>query len=322
MDFKEMNCPFCKGLLKVPTNLTTCVCMYCGKKIEIDIVDKTVENCHEYENLCEIAMNQGANILLKHLDLMKSFKANLYEDAFKGYLDECLPIIQALDKACARLPYIDRNQLSKQEYSLETEQQLVDVWVKRVLDDMEITCKIKRFENGKSSNSRKLDENRFILALYMVPMIRETRLEVAESIADSITMEWGRRYPLQKFSKADYAEIRDGFKKRKLCFITTAVCESLGKPDDCNELQLFRTFRDSYLLNTEEGTSLVEEYYEIAPSIVNAIKVLEEQDEIYMSLWQEYLEPCFNYIKMGQENECKKIYVKMVKTLSRSYLYQ
>lgn len=321
MDFKEMNCPFCKGLLKVPTNLTTCVCMYCGKKIEVDIVERTVESCHEYEKLCDIAMNQGASILMGHLDLMKSFKANLYENAFKRYLDECLPIIQALDKACARLPYINCNQLSNQEYSVETEKQLVDIWVKRVLDDMEVACKIKRFDNGKISNSRKADENRFILALFTVPMIRETKLEVAEIIADTITTEWEKRYPLQKFSKADYAEIRDGFKKRKLCFITTAVCDSFGKPDDCGELQAFRKFRDSYLLKKEEGAGLVEEYYDIAPSIVNTINVLEEKDEIYMSLWQEYLEPCLEYIKHGQEEECEKVYINMVQTLKGTYLF-
>ena len=320
MDFKEMNCPFCKGLLKVPADLTTCVCMYCGKKIEVGSIDKTVESSQEYENLCNIAMSQGANILLKHLDLMKSFKANLYEDAFKGYLDESLPSIKALDKACARLPYIDRNQLSNREYSVETEQELVDIWVRRVLDEMEVTCKIKRSDKGKITNSRKVDENRFILALFMVPMIRETKLEVAEIIADSLTGEWGKRYPLQKFSKADYVEIRDGFKKRKLCFITTAVCDFLGKSDDCSELQKFRTFRDSYLLNTEEGARLVEEYYDIAPSIVNTINVLNERDDIYMSLWQKYLEPCLEYINDGQKKECQEVYVDMVESLKRIYL--
>lgn len=321
MDFKEMNCPFCKGILKVPVNLTTCVCMYCGKKIEVDIVEKTVESCHEYEKLCDIAMNQGASILLEHLNLMQSFKANLYEGAFKGYLDECLPIIQALDKACGRFPYIDRNQLSNKAYSVDTEQQLVDIWVKRVFDDMEVTCKIKRSDSGKISNSRKVDENRFILALFTVPMIRETKLEVAEIIADTIITEWEKRYPLQKFSKADYVEIRDGFKKRKLCFITTAVCDSFGKADDCSELQAFRTFRDSYLLKTEEGARLVDEYYDIAPSIVNTINVLEEQDEIYRSLWRKYLSPCLGYIERGQEMECKKVYINMVEELKRTYLF-
>lgn len=320
MNFKEMNCPFCKGLLKVPEDLNTCVCMYCGKKIDVGSTEKVAENCNEYEKLCDTAMNQGASILIEHLDLMKSFKANLYEDAFTRYLESCLPIIQTLDKVCGRLPYIDRNQLLRQEYAVESEQQLVDLWVNRILDDMEEACKIKRSENGKITNTKKVDENRFILALFTVPMIRETKLEVAEVVADAITNEWGKRYPLQKFSKADYIEIRDGFKRRKLCFITTAVCDSLGKPDDCFELEAFRAFRDNYLMETGEGKRLVEQYYDIAPSIVNTINVLEERDGIYESLWQEYLEPCLEYINHGQEEACKQVYVDMVHTLTRTYV--
>lgn len=320
MEFKEMNCPFCKGLLKVPENLTNCVCLYCGKKIEVVSTDRIEESCDEYEKLCAISIEQGSNILLKYQDLMKSFKSNLYEDAFKKYLDECLPILQALDKACGRIPYIYGKQLSNQIYSVESEQQLVGLWVTRILDDMEKECKIKRSETGKITNTKKVDENRFILALYTIPMIRETKLEIAELVTDSFVEEWGKRYPQHKFTKADYKEIRDGFKKRKLCFITTAVCDSIGKPDDCYELQAFRAFRDTYLLKSKEGTRLVEQYYDLAPSIVNSINVLPEKDNIYMSLWKEYLEPCLEHINLGQEEACKQVYTDMVHTLTRTYV--
>ena len=56
MEFKEMNCPFCKGLLKVPENLTNCVCLYCGKKIEVVSTDRIEESCDEYEKLCAISI--------------------------------------------------------------------------------------------------------------------------------------------------------------------------------------------------------------------------------------------------------------------------
>lgn len=37
---------------------------------------------------------------------------------------------------------------------------------------------------------------------------------------------------------------------QKFCYITTAVCETFGKPDDCYELRLLRTYRDGYLAGT------------------------------------------------------------------------
>ncbi len=49
------------------------------------------------------------------------------------------------------------------------------------------------------------------------------------------------------FQLTTYEEICQGFQRKKLCFITTAVCAQSGKPDDCPELAAFRSFRDSYL---------------------------------------------------------------------------
>lgn len=55
------------------------------------------------------------------------------------------------------------------------------------------------------------------------------------------------------------------------CFLTTACCQYKGLPDDCYELTTLRNFRDTYLKTTEAGNALVEEYYRIAPSIVDKI---------------------------------------------------
>ena len=45
----------------------------------------------------------------------------------------------------------------------------------------------------------------------------------------------------------------DYMKPKKGCFITSAVCESFGKPDDCYELTMFRSFRDNYLAKEQDG---------------------------------------------------------------------
>lgn len=44
------------------------------------------------------------------------------------------------------------------------------------------------------------------------------------------------------------------------CFLTTACCEFMNLPDDCEELQTMRKFRDDYLSKTEEGKNLIKFY--------------------------------------------------------------
>jgi hypothetical protein len=51
------------------------------------------------------------------------------------------------------------------------------------------------------------------------------------------------------------------------CFLTTACCEYKGLPDDCEELETLRHFRDTYVPH-----ELVEAYYQKAPFIVKKVK--------------------------------------------------
>lgn len=104
------------------------------------------------------------------------------------------------------------------------------------------------------------------------------------------------------------------------CYITTAVCDSFGKSDDCYELTMFRNFRDNWLIKQSDGKTLIEEYYNTAPDIVNKINSLDNKNEIYMNIWNEYLSNCLNYLENKQYNECKELYCKMVVNLKRQYI--
>ena len=104
---------------------------------------------------------------------------------------------------------------------------------------------------------------------------------------------------------------------RKGCFITTAVCDNFGKSDDCYELTMFRSFRDNWLANQPDGESLINEYYRIAPKIVNKINQLRNAKEIYQQIWNEYLQPCLSFIETGNYPECKSKYVEMVNKLTK-----
>jgi hypothetical protein len=67
-----------------------------------------------------------------------------------------------------------------------------------------------------------------------------------------------------------------------LCFLTTATCRALGKGDDCEELLAFKAFRDEWLILQEDGESLIKQYYQIAPDIVENIERMpnaEDYDE-------------------------------------------
>lgn len=103
------------------------------------------------------------------------------------------------------------------------------------------------------------------------------------------------------------------------CFITTAVCESFGKPDDCFELTTFRKFRDVYLAAQPDGKSLIAEYYAIAPRIVQNINKRADSAQIYKDIWKKYLAPCLSFIQSGDNLACKNKYVEMVRELKKKY---
>lgn len=101
-------------------------------------------------------------------------------------------------------------------------------------------------------------------------------------------------------------------KKSGFCFITTAVCEYKGKPDDCMDLQILRQFRDEWLAFQSGGQELIDLYYEIAPGIVDKIKASPFYEYYCESLWQEYLSPCLDMISSGDYEACKNHYTNMV----------
>lgn len=83
------------------------------------------------------------------------------------------------------------------------------------------------------------------------------------------------------------------------CFITTAICESEGKADDCRELMILRKFRDEFMITDSERKKLVDEYYQIAPAIVRSIKELKNSKQIFEMLKDDFIIPCILLIEKG-----------------------
>lgn len=101
------------------------------------------------------------------------------------------------------------------------------------------------------------------------------------------------------------------------CFITTATCLALGKPDNCEELMAFRKFRDNYLAHTPNGKVTINEYYAIAPDIVRRIDRRKDSDSIYHNIWEDHLKDAYRCIQHGKNEKAKMLYINMVRALQR-----
>jgi hypothetical protein len=104
------------------------------------------------------------------------------------------------------------------------------------------------------------------------------------------------------------------------CFITTAVCEASGLPDNCDELETLRWFRDNVMSQDEAMSADVAEYYEIAPKIVEAIAAEQDKQEILTALKQSYICPAVELVKQGEHSLAYEIYKDMVLTLKQKFL--
>ncbi|MDE7418240.1 MAG: hypothetical protein K2N44_18365 [Lachnospiraceae bacterium] len=103
------------------------------------------------------------------------------------------------------------------------------------------------------------------------------------------------------------------------CFITTAVCLTMGKPDDCEELTAMRLFRDKWLRDQPDGSKLIEDYYQTAPAIVDKIDQQPDRESIYSAIYKDYILPCVDCVKAEKFADSKKIYVDMVTSLKEQY---
>lgn len=103
------------------------------------------------------------------------------------------------------------------------------------------------------------------------------------------------------------------------CFITTATCRALGKGDDCRELTAFRAYRDGYLVHDPDGPALIREYYRIAPLIVSKIEARSDSETVYLNLYHDYIAQGYECLKIGELQQAKTTYIKMVLSLCKEF---
>ena len=304
-EFKMGRCPKCGEELKVPIGLARFSCMYCGARL----TQEELRPLHEQVVLGEGAAEDYALSLARLAGCVTNFRGwqsrisgKEFEAAFEEYANRCAPVFTQLDSGV------------RAAESGKTA--LIEKAAGRMLADLE--------ENWKKEKRPAFvrDDDKIIIAVYLVPMVRKLQLSVSETFAASLQKQWVEKYPKSPFYLGSYEDIAEGFKKKflGLCFITTAVCESAGKGDDCEELTAFRAFRDGWLKQQKDGAELICEYYNIAPGIVTCIDLCSDRERRYAEIRERYLEPCFASLKAGEMEDCKARYVQMVRDLQKEYL--
>ena len=73
---------------------------------------------------------------------------------------------------------------------------------------------------------------------------------------------------------------------------------------------------------TPEGRAMVDEYYDIAPTIVKRIEKDADSRKVYQELYEDYLVPCIHLIQDGQYEACRDTYQEMVLELKNRYMHQ
>lgn len=102
------------------------------------------------------------------------------------------------------------------------------------------------------------------------------------------------------------------------CYLTTACTVAHALPDDCDELVTLRQFRDEYMLKLPNGRAMIEEYYRIAPLIIEEIQNSSDPHQIYNSIF-DVIRCCVKLIKSGENQEALDEYKSMVLGLKQRF---
>lgn len=300
------NCPQCGEALEIPAHLHEFSCLYCGARLtstafsvrpQLEVSEIDAEACASYYR------THVLQVITNHIGIEKEMTRTKYAGAFERYRHANAEIFRQLDLA------VSGNAITPEGAAKSFLDQLEDHW--------------SADARWYKSRSSMLEADKFNIAIYLVPMVRSLSLSCGEAYCNALQAQWVARHPQSPFFLGQFEEINGSFQKRflGLCFITTAVCQQEGKPDDCAELTAFRRFRDGYLRSCPDGPALIAKYYDIAPGIVLRLDLSENRNAKYQEIREQYLDPCYRAILSGDLNQCKKHYIDMMRNLEQEYLH-
>ena len=305
-----IKCPHCGEAMQAPADRALILCMFCGEKIELvkaerppAVVSGALADAAKCEENLPFVLSHAGAVCEDYAQKVRAFKKNSYHTLFEEHKAQNYAFYTSVKQV---LEYASAEELDG------IYRQIAGAFI---ADQRQVLEQVRK-KNDKFS--AQMDKNMFMV-IYVLPSIKEIQDERADKLAEVICEEWRGAFKDSKIMASDYDSIMQGF-KRKLCYVTTAVCQNLNKGENCEELQLIKDFRDGYLSSTEEGQALIEEYYDIAPTLVKRIARDERAQEKYVWLWNTYLAPCVAYIRSGELENCKETYCNMMEELRAEHM--
>lgn len=300
MNYITALCPHCKKELQLPEDAEDIVCMYCAQPIHVKSLLAETDSTDDDNDkrLMEEALSLLSDDIFNIRNEYKNIRQKVYPTEFENYSKMISP---ALKKYCL---------------AAAGKEEAADFFAGVLFDRFQQQMKASGI---KKENDLRLFEYRYMIVAFTVPAILEQNTPAAEALADSFLKIWNEHYPKNPLGKSTYEAISNGFRK-KLCFITTAVCFSLGKGDTCAELEAFREFRDGWFAGTPQGKAKISEYYLFAPMIVSKIDRTVDRQAVYQEIWTNHLLPCLKSLQDGNPRKCAEQYEEMVSALEQKWL--
>ena len=291
----ERVCTHCGKTIQVPEELEQYSCVYCGATMTApQLAAQAVSNEADREFVLSHLID-GVRDNPKYYE--KNFNKKGYEAAFFAFKRQRLETYQAMER------YISANP--------ERREMLLEEFTDRFIEDWSALYPRKKAQRTEFAA-------KMTLALFEVPAILHMNLSCGPDYCARLEQKFNAKYPDNLFHVGTYEVLAEGFERKKLCFITTAVCEFEGKRDDCAELTAFRAFRDGWMRQNGDE-KLIEEYYAIAPAIVTAIDYCTDRDQSYQALRRDYLTPCYEALQQSDYPTCRAKYIEMVQTLKTRF---
>ena len=177
----------------------------------------------------------------------------------------------------------------------------------------EITVKVTlgEYEHKDSANSESYHKYRRsgIKVIDDIPIFKYTLVSKTPKLVASLGKNIyfvDREYPdglVMKFDEGKRADLLLVEEEEKACFLTTACTAARGLPDDCAELTTLRAFRDTILKPTDQGETLVSNYYKIAPTIVQRVNERTNANDIWNEVYSQLVIPTKYLIDDGKDTE-------------------